>query len=53
VVIVLHAALAVSIKFLFFAKGSPLKKGGEEHHDDDKKEGGDDAVRLMRMLFRA
>ncbi|KAF2817351.1 YIPF1 protein [Mytilinidion resinicola] len=52
VVIVLHAALAVSIKFLFFAAGSPFKKGGDKH--EDKHDGDDDdKVRLIRMLFRA
>ncbi|KAF2502808.1 Yip1-domain-containing protein [Lophium mytilinum] len=51
VVIVLHAALAVTIKFLFFAAGSPFKKG--EKHEDKHDGDDDDKLRLIRMLFRA
>lgn len=35
-VVVLHAALSITIKFLFFAHASPLKQGGK---DEKKPEG--------------
>ncbi|KAF2122176.1 Yip1 domain-containing family [Lophiotrema nucula] len=45
VVVALHAGLAIAIKVLFFASGSPLSKDKPKDGGDDKK--GD----MVRMLF--
>ncbi|EKG14194.1 hypothetical protein MPH_08647 [Macrophomina phaseolina MS6] len=45
VVVALHAGLAIAIKILFFAQGSPVAKKHDDHDDDDKG-------RLLKMLFR-
>ncbi|PGH03776.1 hypothetical protein AJ80_08646 [Polytolypa hystricis UAMH7299] len=53
-VVVLHAGLAIAIKILFFAHGSPVKKDKDKDHDDDdnkdkdKGKDGDDK-RMFRM----
>ncbi|KAJ9486276.1 hypothetical protein VN97_g7052 [Penicillium thymicola] len=47
-VVVLHAALAIAIKVLFFAHGSPVSKKNKEKDQDDKKT--DDN---KGMMFRA
>ncbi|KAF4302092.1 hypothetical protein GTA08_BOTSDO06137 [Botryosphaeria dothidea] len=47
VVVALHAGLAIAIKILFFAQGSPVSK---KHDDDDDDE---DKHRLLKMLFRS
>jgi hypothetical protein len=45
VVVALHAGLAIAIKILFFATGSPVAK-------DQPKEGGEDkGEKMIRMLF--
>ncbi|KAL0264743.1 hypothetical protein SLS55_000694 [Diplodia seriata] len=48
VVVALHAGLAIAIKILFFAQGSPVSK----KHDDDSDDEDDDKVKLLKMLFR-
>ena len=45
VVVALHAGLAIAIKVLFFASGSPLAKDAPKEGGDDKK--GD----MVRMLL--
>ncbi|KAI9739265.1 MAG: hypothetical protein M1834_007478 [Cirrosporium novae-zelandiae] len=49
VVVILQAALAITIKILFFAHGSPVSKKGKHHDDDDDD---DDDNKLVRMLFK-
>ncbi|KZF23441.1 Yip1-domain-containing protein [Xylona heveae TC161] len=44
-VIALHAGLALAIKILFFAHGSPVSNKNKGHHDDDDK--------MIRMFFGA
>src|SRR4051794_28841631 len=52
VVVALHAGLAIAIKILFFATGSPVgNDGGKAGGDEPKGEDGDKGERLMRMLF--
>ncbi|GME42347.1 hypothetical protein GTA08_BOTSDO10361 [Neofusicoccum parvum] len=46
VVVALHAGLAIAIKILFFAQGSPVGKKHDDHDDDDDK------TKLLRALFR-
>ena len=41
VVVVLHAALALSIKFFFFAHGSPVIKQPGDNKPEPPKDGGD------------
>ena len=48
-VVILHAALAVAIEFLFFANGSPANK--DTPKEDSPAEGDDPATRLLRMMF--
>lgn len=61
IVVLLHAGLAITIKFLFFAHKSPISKkkqggsgggrvGGGGDDDDDAE---DDRVKVLRLLLRA
>jgi hypothetical protein len=55
VVVVLHAGLAIAIKILFFATGSPAAKGGADPPKEGGGDGGDGkgegAERLVRMVL--
>ncbi|OCK84324.1 Yip1-domain-containing protein [Lepidopterella palustris CBS 459.81] len=56
VVVALHAGLAIAIKILFFAHGSPAAKGKTpEAHDGGggSDEKGDGVERLVRMFLRS
>jgi protein YIPF1/2 len=46
IVILLHAGLAIAIKILFFAHGSPAAKPKDDAGDDDKG----NAMRMMMGL---
>lgn len=57
-VIGLHAGLAIAIKILFFASGSPVSQAGDDKGASPPPEGGaegdkDKGDRLVRMLFGA
>ncbi|KAI9672525.1 MAG: hypothetical protein M1817_003291 [Caeruleum heppii] len=47
-VVALHAGLAIAIKILFFAHGSPVAKKGAEKPPTDGEEEGE---KMLRMLF--
>jgi protein YIPF1/2 len=47
VVVALHAGLAIAIKILFFATGSPAGGPKDTPQEGNKKEG----ERLVRMMF--
>ncbi|PGH16824.1 hypothetical protein AJ79_01468 [Helicocarpus griseus UAMH5409] len=52
-VIVLHAGLAIAIKVLFFAHGSPVSEKGKDKEGDNggENKGDDKNERMARMLY--
>ncbi|GAD92746.1 Yip1 domain family [Paecilomyces variotii No. 5] len=50
-VIVLHAGLAIAIKILFFAHGSPVSKKNKGHDDDDDDDHDHDHDDRRRMMM--
>lgn len=60
IVVLLHAGLAITIKFLFFAHKSPISKkkqggsgSGRVGGGDDDDDAEDDRVKMLRLLLRA